>query len=42
MRLLRLTPEQVDQSFAMLEELRPHIQSWWNSGTDWDEGFADR
>ena len=32
--IARLTPEQVDQSFAMLEEIRPHIQSWWNSGTD--------
>ena len=32
--IARLTPEQVDQSFEMLEELRPHIQSWWNSGSD--------
>ena len=32
--IARLTPEQVDQSFAMLEEIRPHIQSWWTSGTD--------
>ena len=32
--IARLTPEQVDQSFAMLEEIRPHIQFWWTSGTD--------
>ena len=29
-----LTLEQVDQSFEMLEEIRPHVQVWWTAGTD--------
>ena len=32
--IARLTSEQVDQSFEMLEEIRPHIQFWWTGGTD--------
>ena len=32
--IARLTLEQVDQSFEMLEEIRPHIQFWWTAGTD--------
>ena len=27
--IARLTPQQVDQSFEMLEEIEPHIQFWW-------------
>jgi len=29
-----LTPVQVNQSFEKLEEIKPHIQSWWTRGTD--------
>lgn len=29
-----LTPEQIDQSFDKLEEIKPHIQFWWTAGTD--------
>ena len=32
--IARLTPQQLDQSFEMLEEIKPHIQFWWTSGTD--------
>ena len=32
--IARLTDEQVDQSFEMLEEIKPHIQYWWTGGTD--------
>ena len=32
--IARLTPEQLDQSLEMLEEIRPAIQFWWTGGTD--------
>lgn len=29
-----LTPRQIDQSFEMLEEIKPHISVWWAAVTD--------
>ena len=31
--IAKLSPQQVNQSFEMLGELKPHIQFWWTSGT---------
>ena len=32
--IAKLTDAQVDESFAKLEEIKPHIQVWWHSGDD--------
>ena len=36
-----LTAEQVDQSFDMLQEIKPHIRFWWTSGTDCPLGLLN-
>ena len=39
--IARLTPQQLNQSFEMLEEIKPNIQFWWTQGTDCPEALLN-
>ena len=36
-----LTPEQVDQSFEMVREIKPHINAWWTRGIECPFGLLN-
>ena len=39
--IAKLTPEQVDQSFEKLAEIKPNIEEWWTGGVDCPFGLIN-